>query len=436
MSPTVYSESTDMSENNNDNLCRCKEGETCNMCSVSETMPKAGDFRITMNLLIGKLDRLTEEVTYLRRDCNSQKQRVDYLESVSRVSGGEESIHDTNNSAASATPSQASGKARAAKSKKVRVVGEKERTLNVALEQLDQVNLENTTQSENSASDIFGLKPLRKQKYKKNVSNCHRSSSSYKRTRDLFSDEDFDSFSSSSAESSEIRGRSSRRDKVKSGAKIKTRPVVKTELWPHTISNEEEGEETTSEDIGLTKFLTCFTHIMIKCGKVESVGRAMLLHAVCMVFQCLSWTEARTFHNLIMVKVEQDRINWNSDFKILANQYLDNKVRLSMRSRGSSASGSGSYSHKPNANSNFGKGPGFGRADHGYSVSNRMGSSNSSKSKSLYPLICKQWNYGTCSYGEQCKKFHVCWSCAEAGKLGEQHKASTHDSASGKDGGK
>ena len=175
---------------------------------------------------------------------------------------------------------------------------------------------------------------------------------------------------------------------------------------------------------------------MIKCGKVESVGRAMLLHAVCMVFQCLSWTEARTFHNLIMVKVEQDRINWNSDFKILANQYLDNKVRLSMRSRGSSASGSGSYSHKPNANSNFGKGPGFGRADHGYSVSNRMGSSNSSKSKSLYPLICRQWNYGTCSYGEQCKKFHVCWSCAEAGKLGEQHKASTHDSASGKDGGK
>ena len=132
-----------------------------------------------------------------------------------------------------------------------------------------------------------------------------------------------------------------------------------------------------------------------------------------------------------MLKLEQDRIKWNSDFKILANQYLDNKVRLSMRSKGSSASGSSSL--KPNTNRNFGKGSsGFGS----YSVGNRVGSSNFSKSKSLYPLICRQWNYGTCSYGKQCKKFHVCWSCAEAGKLGEQHKGSTHDTASGKDGGK
>ena len=59
MSLTVYSDSSDMSANNNDNLCRCKEGETCTMFSESETTSKAGDFSATMKLLIGKLDLLT-----------------------------------------------------------------------------------------------------------------------------------------------------------------------------------------------------------------------------------------------------------------------------------------------------------------------------------------------------------------------------------------
>ena len=64
------------------------------------------------------------------------------------------------------------------------------------------------------------------------------------------------------------------------------------------------------------------------------------MHAVCKVFECLTWTETRTFHNLIMIKLEQDRIDWNSYFRMLANQYLDNKVRLCMKARGSSGGNS------------------------------------------------------------------------------------------------
>ena len=174
-------------------------------------------------------------------------------------------------------------------------------------------------------------------------------------------------------------------------------------------------------DIGLATFLSCFTCIMVKCGKVESAGRALLLHAVCKVFECLTWAEARTFHNLIMIKLEQERIDWNSDFSKLANQYLDNKVRLSMKARGSSLGNSSSY--RQNSNRCLGKGVGSSFSN---SSSNKY-NSNSSRSKSLYPIICRQWNFSTCSYGDKCKKFHVCWSCAEEGKLGEKH-----DSSSGK----
>ena len=55
---------------------------------------------------------------------------------------------------------------------------------------------------------------------------------------------------------------------VKSGAEVKMRPDIKTEVWPHTIANEDDGEDTTSEDISLSKKNSCFTYLMITC--VES----------------------------------------------------------------------------------------------------------------------------------------------------------------------
>ena len=97
--------------------------------------------------------------------------------------------------------------------------------------------------------------------------------------------EDFESTgtdSSSSDRDSRVKGRR----KVKSGAKVKKRPVIRTELWPHTIANEDDGEDITSENIGLAKFLSCFTFIMNSCRGEEAAGRAVLLQAVSTVLDC------------------------------------------------------------------------------------------------------------------------------------------------------
>ena len=103
----------------------------------------------------------------------------------------------------------------------------------------------------------------------------------------IFPNDEFDSATSSGTDSSGVDKRYRSRKKVKSGAKIRKRPVIQTELWPHTIANKDDGEEVTSETIGLSKFLSCFTYIMTNCGRWEAKGRAALLHAVCSVFECL-----------------------------------------------------------------------------------------------------------------------------------------------------
>ena len=160
---------------------------------------------------------------------------------------------------------------------------------------------------------------------------------------------------------------------------------------------------------------------MINCGKKESAGRAELLHAVSNILECLPWADARTFHNLIMVKLEQGRLSWSSEFSSLALEFLDKKARLNLRSKGASGN---NYSPK-NTSRN---------SERSYSKSVRPSynlSNNSNRSKSLYAVVCNQWNFGTCGYGDRCQKWHVCWTCAEAGKPGELHKASSHSSSTG-----
>ena len=66
---------------------------------------------------------------------------------------------------------------------------------------------------------------------------------------------------------------------------------------------------------------------MLECGKQEARGRTVLLHAVSLVLEALFWSDARTFHNIVMVKLEQGRLGWNSDFKELAENYIDKKVK-------------------------------------------------------------------------------------------------------------
>ena len=92
----------------------------------------------------------------------------------------------------------------------------------------------------NGDSDLEESSFRRRKKTNKNKGKC----------RDSSDDEDKDS---------------GRQRAVKSGAKLKRRPVVRAELWPHIVSNEDDREETTSEDITLAKFLSCFTYIMTTC---------------------------------------------------------------------------------------------------------------------------------------------------------------------------
>ena len=159
---------------------------------------------------------------------------------------------------------------------------------------------------------------------------------------------------------------------------------------------------------------------MLNCGRAESTGRSALLHAVSMVLEYLPWTEARAFHNLVMVKLEQGRVSWSTDFAGMADQFVDKKVRQNLRVRGASLGTGSSYKTSFSNRNSVGK---------GFSNFNKS-NANVNRNKSLYGVICKQWNNGSCSYGDRCKRWHVCWSCAESGKMGEPHKASSHQSSS------
>ena len=300
---------------------------------------------------------------------------------------------------------------------------EKERQLKVLQDKLriDRSRLDSTSSSsekEVSADEGAGLKKIRKGLSRKQKKACERKVEEVLgKAGAKFPLHDFESASSgkessSTGDSSSRRHRRSRRSKVKLGAKVRVRPVVRTELWPHTVANEEDGEQATSENITLAKFMSSFTFIAATCGKAESRGRAVLLHAVCLVLESLQWTEARVFHNLVMTKIEQGRINWDEDFSVLAEEFIDRKIRLGFRSKFACSAGNSA------SNRSFSSARSF-------RGSNQRG--GFSRNKPMYGVICYQWNAGTCSYGEECKRWHVCKTCADAGKLGEKPKASSHD---------
>ena len=157
---------------------------------------------------------------------------------------------------------------------------------------------------------------------------------------------------------------------------------------------------------------------MSTCEGTEAKGRTSLLHAVSMINECLPWADARTFHNLVMVKLEQGVVKWSTDFTMMANQFVDKKVRQGLKSKKYGTDHS-------NPRKSYGKGFVNNGSRNQYAGSNYNNAY--SKPRSMYSFVCKQWNYGTCPYGERCKKMHACWTCAEAGKMGESHKAPTHE---------
>ena len=432
-SPTVRTDTSDMGHSDKEEMaasksnCGCTDEMTCESCMKGLQGAEGTDTELAaaLNRALGKIDYLSSEIKLLRG-------KVERLESsTSAKSSGAESDK----------PSSKSHKRKAKKLsvKTSKVEEEKLRQLKVMKDKLRDRNkgLSGDSSGNDSSDEALSLnmKSLRKKMSSRQKEACNSKLAARLRQTGAFFPEESEDTSTGTDSSSSYRDKKSKsRKKVKSGAKIKKRPVIRTELWPHIIANEDDGEEVSSENIGLAKFFSCFTFIMTTCGRAEAAGRAVLLHAVSSVLECLPWTEARAFHNLVMVKLEQGRMDWTADFSVLAEQFLDKKVRQNMRSN--LAAGTSSSS-KSNSSKSYGKGFNcrYGRSNNvnTNSYNSSTNNYNSNRNKGLYTVVCRQWNYGTCGFGDRCRKWHVCWSCAEGGKPGEQHRASSHNHTGGGD---
>ena len=389
------------------------EASSINEVSVNDQM---------LNALIdavSKIDLLTNKMQNLESVIGKQSEIiVTQDERLSRVEG---SSHESGNES---TQKGAKG----GKVKKTRVQEERLRQLKVLQEQL-KFNNKAVSDSDlesrlSEPEEEVNAKVIKKKLSKKQRDLCSsKVSSRLRQTGSNFPEDEFESTASSGKDSCDFKGSCSHKNKIKSGAKIKKRPVLRTELWPHTIANEDDGDDVDSENIGLTKFCSCFTVIMLECKGLQSQGRTALLHAIFSVLECLQWSEARAFHNLTMVKIEQGRIGWDEDFSALADAFIEKKVRGSLRTK-QAASGSSNATRS----SNYGQGAGRGFRGQPNQIN------TTGKGKPLYGAICWQWNSSTCTYGADCKRWHCCKTCAESGKLGEQHKASSHNSSSSRNG--
>ena len=299
------------------------------------------------------------------------------------------------------------------KRRKERVEFEKDRTLHILLEQMrlrDQNTIPATSDDFVSDLDLEPRSLRKKMPSKLKEESNLRTALRLEQAGATFPVEDDSNLSGSGMESDSRSSSGGRRKKkVKSGADIRIRPVIKTELWPHTVINEEDGENVTSNDILLSKFLEGYTQIMTSRRGIEAAGRSLLLHAISMVLGCLPWTEARLFHNLVMVKLEQGRIKWDADFTVLADRFIEQKVRQTLKNKAQVAA---SYNNQRSGNRGQGRGQGRSNGNRG-------------RNSAAFSLVCYQWNKGSCSYGADCKRWHCCRTCAEAGKPGERHKAST-----------
>ena len=393
----------------------CEASQACGGPALPAAAPDSRDIMAAVLMAVQKIDDLSQKVNGM--ELNMARQETE----IRRLKG------NTNEEVCSVRPrSDLKGKSKeSGDSKKDRVEEEKDRTFRVMQEKLNKYKTSRSPEREESSDEGRDMKAVRRK-----MSRSQRDQASSKMSSRLqqagatFPEDDFDATSSSGMGSESTRRVCNHSRKVKSGASVKKRPVVKTELWPHTIANEDDGEEITSENISLAKFFSCFTFIMLDCGERESSGRSVLLHAISLVLECLFWTDARAFHNLVMVKLEQGRLDWADDFTALAENYIDKKVRLSLRAKSSAGTS------MPNRSGQYSRGAGSGYSSRSFGKG--FGSNTrryAGRSRSLYSSICRQWNFGSCSYGERCNLWHVCWSCAEAGKLGETHRASSHEGA-------
>lgn len=99
-----------------------------------------------------------------------------------------------------------------------------------------------------------------------------------------------------------------------------------------------------------------------------------------------------------MLKVEQGRLNWGSNFTAVADKFLERKVRMSLKSRAYSAD---RYANYIPSNS-LSPGKGFRNSINAHN--HHYNGFNTTNSNSSLSVICRLWNSGFCSFGAGCKR--------------------------------
>ena len=365
-----------------------------------------------------QVQSLSKEVSSISKENQELRGKIVSLEGAGFSDGGGRS-DPSSRSVRPKDPKVTSGRYNRVEEEKARqaeVVREKIRSRSKHKKSAkgDRSGTEGDKEESSDEEEVVDLKSLKKRMSKSEQEYCElRVAQILKEAGGSFPEDEDSSSSgtSASSRSSHSEGKSKKK-KLKSGSKVKTRPVKRQELRPHTVLCEDKGEVVEADAITLAKFLSCFMSITLLAGKKEAAGWSTLLAAISKILEFCPWTEARTFHNVVVLKIEQGRLHWSSDFMSLAEDFLNEKLREKLRSAKPSGAGSQSY-----RNGSRGSGRGAGQPF------------RSNRSKGLYAMVCRQWNYGTCQFGDRCKKWHVCWSCADSGKPGERHKAVSHNSS-------
>ena len=271
--------------------CECGVGNSCDICNVVEAAePTNAQLMAVLSKAMDNLKCLQTDVKSSRQDIICMKARIHGLES-SRASSRVGSILGSREDIAMSSQEEAEiaeggtedegvqaqivklKKLTTAKDRKSRMEEEKDRGLVVVKQKLrDKEKLGSASQTEgetSAVSSIFGLGGRRKKRAKKQkkvrdekvasrtglageffpVEYSSSSGSSYYSCTDSESDRSRDSQSSR-------RRRRSRM--VKSGAKLIKRPVIRTELWPHTVANEEEGGSSLVRPLACRNSLPVF----------------------------------------------------------------------------------------------------------------------------------------------------------------------------------
>ena len=424
---SIMSESEEEGDNTRKCGCSNSEASGCEVCTAPE---------LTTNQLAQLVVKAIDKIDALNSTVKGLENRLGNLEAKSDIESDVRSVRSRRGNKVEKNSSKNQQNRTSAKNKNPRVSEAKGRSYDVLVDKLrtrDKSKVQSESEvvsssEEGEGEDLHGIRNKLDKKQRKK--RDQRVNTRIKQAGGLFTDDDYEagasgnsgtesdiSFKSYSSSKSNISGQSNRQShKVRSGAKVKSRPVVRTELWPHTIAVEEEGGNITCDNISLSKFYSCFTQIVTDCeSKTEKAGRTKLLNAISTVLDVRHWPDAHLFHNLVMVKVEQDRISWKDDFKGLADQFIEKRVRQLLKNQGSS--------QRTGAYRGFSGHRSFGRGSGGYG-----GRSEFSGQRSPYQGICKQWNFGTCTFGSRCRYKHCCWSCYENGKTGDlNHRAASHD---------